>query len=532
LDADSEPGHLNSPCTCPVTFYKPVVDAYEAIGARTLFVFNQETYWGNGPWANGNWGIYVTGFAAVAREIAAAFDAKSVDFEIWNEGDNVSPASIFISPTTFGDLLAHSYRAIKAVNAGARVVSGGLVGPNQVGYLREALQAYAGTTIMDAIGVHPYGQWTRNFGTAPSFGAWFGKMETYLQLFRAAFPTMPLWLTEVGFDLIRPDTYDLVNTYVKGISNLGLELGDAKAPVAMWYCWSDGMNPGFGMADSQNQPKRAVFDPFIAAAKAASTAVPAASGAMGGVPAPFTNQQVINAFYAAAEAMGVAEEYWNWIFTAGLEDIAKDQETRRMPYSGVPIKDLPNLSAEQKDLVQRALNGENLMPDIQAEVKLTVPYVSQIDARGRGNADCGDACVLMLIKYRQSADPPPSRREVFSRLSGTTTAAELKGLAAIYDLNLQIRTLRSPVDLCTQIDAGNPVIVLVDYKQLGFRIHLASGIDQGDHWLLVVGYDGKGFIVHDPLWVESDNGGRGGNYLTVQYENARRAIHLRSEMLF
>lgn len=74
---------------------------------------------------------------------------------------------------------------------------------------------------------------------------------------------------------------------------------------------------------------------------------------------PFTNQQVIDAFYNAAAAQGRSDRY-SLLAQAGLDvnALAADQDTRARIYSGPPLEKLA-LSAEERQLVAEKL-GELL----------------------------------------------------------------------------------------------------------------------------------------------------------------------------
>ncbi len=64
----------------------------------------------------------------------------------------------------------------------------------------------------------------------------------------------------------------------------------------------------------------------------------------------YTNQQIINAVYAAAEPLGV--DGWALLAKAKLTGLVKD---RHAPYGGPDIDQLPNCSAQEKQLIAAAL---------------------------------------------------------------------------------------------------------------------------------------------------------------------------------
>ncbi len=68
-----------------------------------------------------------------------------------------------------------------------------------------------------------------------------------------------------------------------------------------------------------------------------------------GVP-DCTNQDVINAFYAAAREVG--ENGWSWLSRAGLTGLVNDRQGR---YQGPAIDDLPGLTTEEKARIKALL---------------------------------------------------------------------------------------------------------------------------------------------------------------------------------
>ncbi|MCC6975316.1 MAG: C39 family peptidase [Anaerolineae bacterium] len=870
--------------------YDPIVAQHNGVGAQTLFVLNQETYWGNGPWDNGDWNAYAQGFAQVCGKIAEHYQGKSVAYEIWNEGDIHGQASIFVPEGDFARVLMMTSREIKARAPDALIVLGGLASGvgDAVNYLKKVRTALNNTLPVDAIGIHPYGQWTPNFPQKPPWGGWFGKLDGYLSTFTNAFPNIPLWITEIGISEqipFPPEQFGMVTTYMEGIYNLIKTRFSARVPVVIWFAWGDVMRNA-GIVDHNSQPKGAVFAKFFELASAANADIireqeekslkkeeakmgtpydgviaavhwdgrnvvettlddllrklrDAGVGAIfaktnngefwqgrydtsakedlrlaslddvkrwidkcaqaeidfhawsvvrglnvqaevalisdiclvegvksfimdvevgssyfqggaqvaqlmgeqirlripdkfhlglcldarGGHPrsifisrwlpnidslhpmtyhrlfgvapeqavenaftaleeyglpvvpmlqvyeledvdeikraaeyafsgphrvkapgvslyvygkkmpnaaldviktikipnprrktnpdpqplTPYKNQDVINAFALAAEAAGEKHNYWNWVVSANLAYLATD---RQRPYTGPDVDQLPGLSPEQKSLVKRALAGEdlsipkpedegvigkftnqdvinafwesaraagergefwqwivraglssiandrqalfagpaisslpNLTPEqrrsilnvikgmtpvpVESEKLLPLDWITQIDEKGSGNNDCGQACVLMLLRY-YGMGGDQSVKKLHAKLSGKTSASQLVWLAGQFGLTLKVDTSFANVDgLRAPLESGRPVILLVDYKELQFPVHLSTGVDQGWHWLVVSGYNDSGYIVDDPLWLATTNngqGGKGGSNLKIKRDVLQKAM--------
>ena len=242
-------------------------------------------------------------------------------------------------------------------------------------------------------------------------------------------------------------------------------------------------------------------------------------GAPDDVIGRYTNQQVINAFFAAAQALGQSGGvYWDWIVAANLTHIANN---RSAPYAGPAIAALPNLSAEVKNAVAAALAT---MPPLGAKRLLNVPWISQLDPNSTAPNDCGQAVVLMLLRFYGKVGNNVTVDDLSRIKPGKTTGADLRNLAARFGLSLVIDTTFGSVEsLYAPVSRGRPVIVLVNYIDLHFPPHL-SNPDQGWHWLVIVGYDGDTLIVHDPLWTPSQRSGKGGANLTISRQTLQNAL--------
>ncbi|MBN1284863.1 MAG: SH3 domain-containing protein [Anaerolineae bacterium] len=156
---------------------------------------------------------------------------------------------------------------------------------------------------------------------------------------------------------------------------------------------------------------------------------------------------------------------------------------------------------------------------------LSVPWVSQIDRDSTGAFDCGQASLLMVLKFHDKVDVGVTVDDLNKIVPKYTSATQLRELAAHYTLTLKALYTDSVDRLRAVIDKGRPAIVLVDYVKLEFPDHLLSGPDQGWHWLVVTGYKDDGtFIVHDPLWLPYQRGGRGGAYLTIERDTLQNAL--------
>ena len=162
---------------------------------------------------------------------------------------------------------------------------------------------------------------------------------------------------------------------------------------------------------------------------------------------------------------------------------------------------------------------------------LKVPYSTQIMSDGKGHDACGETSVKMVVGF-YGKDPGDSVQTMANKLGkwGLTTGSnDLIKLAGLYGVSLSVLTHDNTLDaIRAQLAASKPVILLVNYKDLGFRVHLGGGYggdptNQGAHWFVVIGVVDKTFYVNDPLWVLSDRHGKGGACLPISSDQLSKA---------
>ncbi|MEQ8676715.1 MAG: SH3 domain-containing protein [Aggregatilineales bacterium] len=263
--------------------YDHQVNQYKSIGMNTLMVLNQETFWGHGPWDHGNWERYAREFAAAIKLIVERYRGKGVAYQIWNEGDIQGHSSIFVPAAEFAKVLRDAYAIIKATDPGAIVVHGGLAAGagDAVKYIADIRAALGGKLPVDAIGIHPYGQWTPNFGGTPNWGGWHGKLQDYMWHINRGMPrNVPLWITEIGIseNVVFPSSqYPMVVKYLDGLNQFLRSNYSSRVPVMIWFAWSDIMRQA-GICDYGNNPKRAVYDKFFDLASKSDSELPTTGG--------------------------------------------------------------------------------------------------------------------------------------------------------------------------------------------------------------------------------------------------------------
>lgn len=247
--------------------YDPIVNTLADRGIRTLFILNQETVWGNAPWHNGAWGNYAPQLADAAQRIAAHYGTRAA-YQIWNEGDSVeNPSAIHVPADAFAAVLQQSAQAIRAAAPEAKVIFGGLnTGPESaVAYINAVRQQLGGSLPVDALAYHPYGRYV---DIDPFYNEQFGKLADALTVFKQAFPTLPLWITELGVadnNPIGPEHYAKIAGYMNSVVEELVENHADHVPVLIWFAWTDAMrNAGILTAEQPPQEKAHVFDAYVA----------------------------------------------------------------------------------------------------------------------------------------------------------------------------------------------------------------------------------------------------------------------------
>jgi hypothetical protein len=255
--------------------YRAIIQSYADKGIRSLIILHQDTYWGNAPWDNGGWNAYAQNFGKQCGRVAAACSefGDMVAYQIYNEQDSgygndaghPNPSAIGIEPRDYAPVLESASKAIRAAHPGAKVIFGGLkTGPNNgVNYIREVQQHLPGGNIpVDALAYHPYGRYVKtpffNFGG-------IGKLGDAFNIFRQAFPQMPLWITEVGVAAdshIGSEHYADIAAYIREVVEEVANNYADLVPVFIWFGWTDLMrNAGVNTID--NKPKQHVYDAFL-----------------------------------------------------------------------------------------------------------------------------------------------------------------------------------------------------------------------------------------------------------------------------
>lgn len=256
--------------TAAFTTYDPILRNYSKQGTGAVLVLNQDTVWANAPWqTGGDWATYGRQLAQTAGVIAQHYASygEKIAFELWPEADmENTPRAIYVPPASYAALLKETAAAIRRAAPKAKIILGGLgSGPTKaIAYLQAVQQAAGGALPVDALGLHPYGRW----GTKAPFdwGKNFGTLAEAFGLFAAAFPALPLWITEMGVPSDQPlgRVHDAeIAAYMRDVHKHVAERHTRQVPVLIWYAWSD-LQRNAGVVGLNGRPKPLLLEAFKA----------------------------------------------------------------------------------------------------------------------------------------------------------------------------------------------------------------------------------------------------------------------------
>ncbi len=141
---------------------------------------------------------------------------------------------------------------------------------------------------------------------------------------------------------------------------------------------------------------------------------------------------------------------------------------------------------------------------------LDVPWLSQLGPDAAfAPGDCGPACLAMWLRWL-GASYLGNKNITVDQVSNSiglspgyryTMPAHLIWGARYFGYDLYWKRNLSLDHITAEIDAGQPVIVLVHYGALPEHTRIDPEYTAG-HWLLVVGYDDENITYHDPYHVD------------------------------
>jgi hypothetical protein len=253
------------------SFYDPIIRAYAQAGTRIILILLQDTYIGNMPWVNGDWGSYMRGFAEMAGIVARRYRGMIAAYQIWNEGDvSGAETSHYIAPQNYAPLLLAASQAIGQADPSAKVITGGLAGSNSLEYMRGVQSALGGLLPIDGIALHPYGQIPPDSDAEPFPGWSTGSLGSFLLQFARAFPRIPIWITEIGVprvDVANESYWPPIANYMAKTFAYLRSAFCHLVPVVVWFAWSDPMDRA-GIVTENQKPKGVLYNTFFNAVNA------------------------------------------------------------------------------------------------------------------------------------------------------------------------------------------------------------------------------------------------------------------------
>lgn len=183
-------------------------------------------------------------YAAFARAVAEHYRGRVAAWEIWNEPENGVHWQPAPDPAAYAQLLTKAYAAIKSVDPGVTVLSGGVV-PFDPSFLT-ALAANGGWKSFDALAVHPYvDPYTPETAQIDVVGI------QNVRTLAARYGDKPIWVTEFGWgtgpcerDMQgRTNEEQQANYLVRG----AVMLRGAGAERVLWYNYKDRSQPCYGL---------------------------------------------------------------------------------------------------------------------------------------------------------------------------------------------------------------------------------------------------------------------------------------------
>jgi polysaccharide biosynthesis protein PslG len=199
-------------------------------------------------------------FASFASAAAAHYSPMGVHtFEIWNEPNLASNWGSTVSPSAYTALLVQGYEAIKQVDPGSFVISGGLAPASDASDGSEMspatfltdMYASGAEGYMDAVGIHPY-SYPDDPTEAASWNPFYNMPNLYQIMVANGDGSKQIWSTEFGIPTCT-NSSDCVSQ-----STQATQLTEAFDQISQWpwagpvfyYNWQDGTDAATNLYDS------------------------------------------------------------------------------------------------------------------------------------------------------------------------------------------------------------------------------------------------------------------------------------------
>jgi len=217
-----------------ISTYKTIIDNYASENIKTLLIIDYMSY----PAARSDIG----GWTERVERIVEGLGTSGIVYQIWNEPDINQGGNM--SATEYASLLSPAATAIKA--EGGTVITAGLASghPSWLSDLKNEMKLRSTWTNVDAVAVHPYGKEVTCGGTTLGHT---GDLIDFLNAMESV-GGKNLWISEIGYGSTNEN---LQSDYLKCF----FDEASSEVENIIWFAWSDGMVPPFGIVRADQSPK-------------------------------------------------------------------------------------------------------------------------------------------------------------------------------------------------------------------------------------------------------------------------------------
>ncbi|PLS79540.1 MAG: hypothetical protein CYG59_12965 [Chloroflexi bacterium] len=238
------------------TWYDKVFDAHRRNGVNIIGLLNPAVGWATSEPGDAPNGVSFFPpdpnlFATFAKAAATRYKGRVQAWEIWNEPENALYWKPAPNPAAYAQLLSKASAAIKSVDPGVTVLSGGVV-PFDPSFLN-AVAAHGAWNAFDALSIHPYvDPFTPETAQIDVVGV------QNVQTLAARYGRKPIWVTEFGWTTGpcerdpegRTDDEEQANYLVRAAAMLR----GAGAERVLWYNFKDHAQPCYGLVRGGGGP--------------------------------------------------------------------------------------------------------------------------------------------------------------------------------------------------------------------------------------------------------------------------------------
>ena len=252
-----------------IAYYIPHIRLWHDHGYTVLLVLNQQSS-GDGetvfwqPYANTTITEYCERFASMCSKVTRAFIGLNIAYQIFNEGDIKGESSIYLEPHQYAYILKSAVTAIRAVENTAVIISQGHASSATLvlRYWQQVVAAYGSYPNINAVSLHPYGQYP--YPTKPQISTgWFGKIQDYLRV--VSLINYPIWITEIGVSEeggFPPEQYPTIAKYMQDMYDVFDKSLTPRVTHFIWFAYSDQMR-GAGIVTNNFVVKQPIYDTFM-----------------------------------------------------------------------------------------------------------------------------------------------------------------------------------------------------------------------------------------------------------------------------